>query len=484
MKLLLALACGALHAASFSPSLLWFLQILSLAGLAWLAWPQQPRRAAQLGLAFGLGWFLVGLWWLTISLHEFGGLAAPLAWTAVALLAAFLALYPALALALWARTASSAHLRVPLFACAWLAGELARAQVFTGFPWIAGGYAHTVGPLSNWAPWIGVYGIGFLAALLAAALAALLRARHLSLLVPLVLPWAGLLLPQAFTQAAGRLELTLVQPAVPQSQKFDPERIDANLEALIAQIETARTPLVIAPESVITLPLSHLKPEQQERLLRASGERTVWFGTFLSSDEGGWVNSMLALHQGRAVHEYGKRHLLPFGEFIPPGFGWFLDLLNIPIGSQQAGTHQRPLAHGGLRLRPLICYEDLFGEDFVASAVAGADAAEVFVNTSNLAWFGTRMVLDQHLQFSQMRALEFQRPFVRATNTGATAHVDHQGRVVQRLAAGERALLTVTVEGRSGSTPYARWLHALGLWPLWAVAMLPLMTAWRRRNIR
>jgi apolipoprotein N-acyltransferase len=130
----------------------------------------------------------------------------------------------------------------------------------------------------------------------------------------------------------------------------------------------------------------------------------------------------------------------------------------------------------GQRLRPLICYEDLFGEDFVASMV-GEDAATVLVNVSNLAWFGTAMVLDQHLQFSRMRALEFQRPFIRSTNTGATAVVDHRGRLRAALPAAREGLLEATVEGRRGSTPYARWLAALGLWPLLALALAALGAA-------
>ena len=148
-----------------------------------------------------------------------------------------------------------------------------------------------------------------------------------------------------------------------------------------------------------------------------------------------------------------------------------------------SGTHERALPFAGQRLRPLICYEDLFGEDVVASALdSGEPAATVFVNVSNLAWFGPRMVQDQHLQFSQMRALEFQRPIVRATNTGATAHVDHRGRVLARLPAEQAGVLEVSVDGRSGATPYARWLAMLGLWPLWALAALGVLPVLARRR--
>ena len=126
------------------------------------------------------------------------------------------------------------------------------------------------------------------------------------------------------------------------------------------------------------------------------------------------------------------------------------------------------------------CFEDLFGEDMVQSLV-GADAATILVNVSNLAWFGPRLVQDQHLQFSQMRALEFERPVIRSTNTGATAVVDHHGRVAARLPPLVAATLDAKVEGRIGETPYARWLAAAGLWPL-AVAAAALLLALRRRG--
>lgn len=477
-----ALLLGVLQAFAFAPFELWWLQPLSLAGLAWLAWDAPWRRAAGLGFAFGAGWLGAGLWWLYISLHDFGGLAPPLAVASVALLVAFLSLYPALALGGFAALRAPAGLRAGFFACAWLGGELARASWFTGFPWIAGGYAHSLGPLAGWAPWIGVYGIGFLAALLAGGVAALRDGSRRPLLLALALAGLGLLLPQDFTQSSGRLAVTLLQPNVPQSQKFDPALIDRNLDALLQQVEAARTPLVLTPESVLPIPLALLAPEPQRRLVEASRERVVWLGTFLGDDERGWVNSMLALQQGLAVHDYGKRHLLPFGEFIPPGFDWFVRKLEIPIDSQQRGAHQRPLSAGGLRLRALICYEVLFGEDVVASALDGPDAADAFVNTSNLAWFGRHLVQDQHLQFSQLRALEFQRAVLHATNTGTTAHVDHRGRVIARLAPLTRDSLVAEVEGRRGSTPYARWLQAVGLWPLWGLALLPLLSLLKRRN--
>lgn len=470
----LAALAGLLHIGGFAPFELPALQIAALAALFWLCRADNARRVAARAFAFAFVWLGVGLWWLYISLHDFGHLPAPVAALAVALLAAFLASYYALALGLAARWSTGAW-RWPALVGVWLLAELARGSWFSGFPWIASGYAHAVGPLAAWAPWVGVYGLCLLAAVMAAGAASGRRLGVLALLGPVL---AAALLPQDFTQGTGTIRLSLLQPSIPQDQKFDPDRFQAHLDTLASLVGQARGDATITPESVVPLPLVYLGNDYLDRL--ASYGRPVLLGSFLGSAEEGYVNSLVAV--GSAPYDYGKHHLLPFGEVIPPGFEWFVRLLRIPMDSQARGQHTRPWAVAGQRLRPLICFEDLFGEEMVSST-QGPDAATVFVNVSNLAWFGSFMSLDQHLQFSQMRALEFQRPVVRATNTGVTAAVDHHGRVMARLPALQRGVLEVAVEGREGSTPYSRWLALLGLAPLWALGGLLLaLAAWKTRS--
>lgn len=479
--LLAALAAGLLHTAAFAPLELWWLQVLALAWLAHLSWNAGPRRAALLGGVFGFGWLASGLWWLHISMHQFGGLPWPVAALAVALLAAFLSLYYAGALALAARLRQrSPAWHALTWAACWLLAELGRATLFTGFPWLASGYAHTEGLLAPWAPWIGVYGISALAAGCAAAFAALGRHAWQPAAVAIALLALGQLLPQNFTRETGLLRVSLVQPAVAQDQKFDPERMQAHLEQLTRQVERAQGQVVLTPESVVPIPAAYLDPSYVQRLQAVGARRPVLLGTFLGNSQDGYVNSLLAFG-GSAPYAYGKRHLLPFGEFIPPGFGWFVRAMAIPMDDQARGQHQQSFAVAGQRLRPLICYEDLFGEDF-ADSLRGPEAATVLVNVSNLAWFGTVMVLDQHLQFSRMRALEFQRPVVRATNTGATGVVDHRGRTRALLPPARAATLEAPVQGRLGETPYARWLSTLGLLPLFIAALAPLGLAFFMRR--
>lgn len=476
----LAAAGGLLQTASFAPLGAWPLQILGLALLVHALERAEPARAARLGWLFGFCWLASGLWWLFISIHRYGGIAAPLAGAAVALLAAALALYYALAAGLWARLrmVETNAFGAALFAACWLLAELARGVLFTGFPWIAGGYAHTDGPLAAWAPWIGIYGIGALAAWVAAAAAAAWRQRGRPaqaaalLALPLALSLAGLALPSEFTRSSGNLSVTLLQSNIAQDLKFEPAHIERVLRWHRDALAAARGTLVLTPESSIPLPLRVLDTDTLAALRApfAQGERAALVGLFVGSDSEGYTNSVVGLSAASdpargSFYHYGKRHLLPFGEFIPLGFGWFVDAMKIPIGDQQRGQSIEPFTLAGQRVRPLICYEDLFGED-IAASVVGDGAATVLANVTNLAWFGATMVQDQHLQFSRMRALELQRPVVRATNTGASAVVDHRGRVGARLPPLVEGALEASVDGRVGATPYARWLAEWGLWPL------------------
>jgi apolipoprotein N-acyltransferase len=260
------------------------------------------------------------------------------------------------------------------------------------------------------------------------------------------------------------------------------------LDALAAAIEAAPPGLVVTPETAFPLTVDDLPPSYLERLQAVAqrpGTALLW-GSFTGDAVQGYMNSMLGMTGGGSgPYVYGKRHLLPFGETIPPGFRGFVRAMNIPMDDQARGQHDRPFFALGQGLRPLICFEDLFAEEIAHSVAQGG--ATVLVNASNLAWFGRWMVQDQHLQFSIMRALEFQRPVVRSTNTGSTAVVDHRGQVLARLPPEQRASLSAVVEGRQGVTPLAWWMSRAGLWPLWVLGSLGLLgplgaDGWARRR--
>jgi apolipoprotein N-acyltransferase len=470
---------------------------LGLAALAAFALLQQRaanrRRAALLAWVFAAAWLAGTFWWLFISMHVYGGLASPLAAAAVFLLAAFLAIYYAAACALfWFARRGGIALRSIAFAGAWLLAELMRASLFTGFPWGASGYAQLDGPLAALAPQIGVYGIAAVAAFLSYWLAALvqpsMRASGRQWLVVVAVAalvavsnWVAL---QTDAPAGRKLSIALLQGNIPQDEKFQGGTgIPVALEWYAQQLRASRASLTVTPETAVPLLPSQLPPGYGDFIAQpfAQGERAALVGIPLGSFEEGYSNSVLGLAPGQARYRYDKHHLVPFGEFIPPLFKWFVRMMNIPLGDFNRGSlTQPPFAWAGERFAPNICYEDLFGEDLAVQFADRARAPTAFVNMSNIGWFGDSLAIDQHLAISRMRAIEFDRPVVRATNTGATAIIDHHGRVTHSLPRLTRGVLTGEIEGRTTITPYAAWASRFGLWPLWIVALGALALGWAR----
>ncbi len=481
-----------------------WLQIASLAwlalGLVALARSPAPlrevlRAAAWRAQAFALAWLAGVFWWLHVSMHEVGGMPAALSVAAVLLLASALGLYYTLAATLWvalvrrARWGQRPLAASALFGALWLLAELLRGTWFTGFPWGAGGYAHVDGWLAAAAPWVGVYGIGAVAAALAMRLA--WPERRVRAAGWLLLVFGGVqLLPGGshWTRSAGQAEVELLQANIAQTEKFNEQQ--GVRDALVwygQRLLQTPAPLVIAPETAIPLLPQFLPPDYWQALQQhfARGQRLALVGLPWGDAQQGYSNALLALAPtGHAPYRYDKAHLVPFGEFIPTGFAAFVRLMDIPLGDFRAGSpRQPPIAWQGQQLSPNICYEDLFGEELARRLVVDGHEATVLVNVSNIAWFGDTVAVDQHLNISRLRALELGRPMLRATNTGATAIIDHQGQVQAMLPRFTRGGLVGTFEGRTGLTPYARWVSAWGLWPLWGLALgLLAWAGWAARR--
>ena len=504
-----AAAAGGLQAASLAwpgnGQPLWWLQMASLAVLAWLLSVSQGwRRGALLGGMFATAWLTGTFWWLYVSMHTYGGLAAPLAAAAVLALAMFLGGYYALISGLFVHFAPKGRAQGAIvFGAFWLLAELARGVWWTGFPWGAGGYAHVQGPLAALARWVGVYGVGAVAAALAMLLVQVrmsdlrsLRAWALVLLLGAIGVAAALdrhcAVETCHTPIQGRktpVPLVLLQGNIPQDEKFEPgSGVPMALQWYRDLLLQPYRALVVAPETALPL-LPQQLPEGYLQGLQdhfAQPERAALIGLPLGSMEEGYTNSVMGLRAGQSeAYRYDKHHLVPFGEFIPPLFRWFTDLMRIPLGDFNRGALVQPTFDWrGERFAPHICYEDLFGEELAALFVQpGRPAPTVLVNLSNIGWFGNTLAIDQHLAIARMRALEFERPMVRATNTGATAIIDHRGVVTHQLARHERGVLAGQVEGRDAApTPYAQWAGRWGLWPLWAMGGLALLVAALRRR--
>lgn len=454
---------------------------------------------------FATVWLIGVFWWLFISMHQYGNLPMPLAALAVVLLAAALAIYYAVALAiwLWLRPRLNRYVQVLLFAALWLLAELCRGVLFTGFPWGAIGYAHIDTSLSLLAPWLGVYGIGWLASVCAAMLAVLWlhmwHARCLKSRIGFVL-WLQCFLflsiynPNTTTLPSPSnkpISVALLQGNIAQDKKFQKNSIQFALDWYAQQISKAQADLVVLPETALPLPPTYL-PEGYWQTLHEQIQykpQTVLLGVPVGNDSTGYINAAVGISaQGAQVvgagqqpnmvlptsqtpaYQYAKHHLVPFGEFIPTGFAWFVHMMRIPLGDFQRGAQVQPrlLVHGQ-RIQPNICYEDLFGEELAASFINPQTAPTIMVNMSNIAWFGDSVAIDQHRHISRMRTIELARPMLRATNTGATAVIDANGQVQQELPRLSRGVLQAKIAGvdNGAVTFFAYWAARYGLLPLW-----------------
>ena len=379
---LAALVAGLLHAASiadwFAGQPRWWLQFAALAVLAGLV-ERAPslRTAAFLSWTFATAWLAGTFWWLFISMHTYGGLPSPLAALAVLGLAGFLALYHAAAGAGYARWARGGIARRALmFASLWLVAELLRASWFTGFPWGASGYAHVDGPLVALAPWIGVYGIGFVVAFLAAVVASSARdfkpARWRTNGWAVAIPLVMLLIPHGAAQSnatPGRgISIALLQGNIPQDEKFQGgSGIPIALRWYGQQLRDAKASLVVAPETAIPVLPQQLPDGYMDalRALFAQGDRAALIGIPLGGMREGYTNSVIGLQGGNATYRYDKHHLVPFDEFIPPLFKWFTEMMNIPLGDFNRGAVRQPsfdwqraqrLLRRSLRRRPRAAF--------------------------------------------------------------------------------------------------------------------------------
>jgi apolipoprotein N-acyltransferase len=491
--LLLAVAVGASSLLSFAPLGWWPVQFVVLAWFFYqVGMGSSVRRAAWLGWAFGFGWSVAGMHWLTIALTRFGGLPAPLSAIAIALLGLYMGWFAAAAGATGAWLRKRWSLPVPAFLLLvlpvlWGVSEWLRGWVFTGFPWAAAGYAHVDAPLGGFAAVVGVYGIGLLAAVGAGCLVMLTqRARLPAIGLFAVLLLAGWGLRQVvWTQPSGQsISVRLLQGDIPQDEKFSVDHLGRILDRYRTMMTAAPADLVAAPETAIPAFPQQLPPDYLDSLrtfARDSGS-SLLFGIPLADSATVYANSVAGIGPHGESYRYDKQHLVPFGEFIPTGFRWFTDLMHIPLGDFTRGASvQAPFAVKDQWVLPNVCYEDVFGEEIAKNLRDAAHPATLLLNVSNLAWYGESVAIPQHLQISRMRTLETGRPMLRATNNGATAVIDGRGQVVAEVPFYRQAVLGARVQGMAGSTPYIR-LGNLGFLGLGALMLAGAWYAGLRRR--
>jgi len=470
---------------SFAPyTVHWLLPFILLFVLYSSIQSLTPRQGFWAGWCFGLGYFGLSVNWVYNSIHMFGAATVPLAGAVTLLFVLVMTVFPATTVWLYLRIKNQIAWgwRAWLFASLWVLGELARGKIMGGFPWALVGYSQTTETFGALAPWVGVYGIGFLMVLLASLLTDLLerlklgRLAHAFFIVPVIvfIYGAGYGLNQldaiVLTEEKDtRLNVRLVQANIPQELKFSEERLASSLQqytALSVQ-DLPPTDLIIWPETAIPTYFANIEEtiEPFATDLESKGI-DVLAGGFYHDGEFAY-NSLRQLAGEKAL--YQKRHLVPFGEYMPFRFflGWLKTFIEIPMSDLGRGSGPNlPMMLAGEPIGLSICYEDVFGEEMRELI----PQSTVLVNVSNDAWFGEKIAPHQHQQKAQMRARELVRPLIRVTNTGVSSVIDHKGRIQGSIAQNTQGFMDATVIPRTGISLYAR----TGNWPVFIIAMLIL----------
>ena len=485
---------GALCVFGFAPYYLFIAPIIGLAGLFYF-WQvsHSVKQATKIGFSFGLGFFIAGIYWIYISLHDVGGMPFWMAGIATFCLCAFLALFPALV----GYLAKRSHRTLFAAPILWVLAEWVRSWIFTGFPWLAIGYSQApVSPLVGYAPIFGVFGVGAAVSISAALIVAAYlnhQRRHAFLALSGIWLIGGLLSLAAWTTPLGKAaNVTLLQGNIAQEIKWDEAIAVQTINQYLGMAKQAKGDLIILPETAlpITMDATQVDAHQDQVLsafhdLIAHTEKALLMGAVSQgadkedASKQAYFNSVLGLNgKDTSVQFYHKSHLVPFGEFIPlkPIFAWiYQDWLNMPLSDLTRGDkHQQPMNLANQKIAVNICYEDVFGEEIIRQL----PQATLLINVSNDAWYGRSNAADQHMQFSQMRALETGRTVLRATNTGVTAIISPQGIVSAALPQFQTAILNGSAQGYVGATPFVRW----GNWPAIGLLLIALILLWGRKK--
>lgn len=455
-----------------------------------LGWTLVRRMATDgflAGLGFGLGLFGTGLVWVRNAFDAYGGSDPWIANGLTLLLILALALMPALALALAGRLL---HHRSPglsdglLVAGAWLLGEWLRSHVGGGFPWLLAGLSQTDGPLAPLLPLGGVplasLAIAWTASLPGLAFAGTANWKPAAGLTLLGWMLLAVMPPVHWTHPRGApVPVALVQPNLAQAYKWDPARqldiLDDAMEAIESRLGAR---LIVLPETALPEYQSNLEEmlEAIDMEARAAGS-SVLLG--IPWHAGGRTFHNAALLLGRDRGHYFKRRLVPLGEYTP----WSHIRPDIPNPLKRRlpdfvpGPEEAPPLpfEPETNLSVSICFEDAFPELWRREAAR----ASLLVNLSNDGGFASPIASAQHLQISRARAMEQQKPLLRATNTGISAIIRPDGSLAARLDAG-RGIVTGEVAGRHGATPYARTGPVLA-WLIPLPGVLALV-GWRKRG--
>ncbi|QJD71552.1 apolipoprotein N-acyltransferase [Marinobacterium sp. LSUCC0821] len=478
---LAALILGALATLAFAPFSYPVFSLISVAGAYLLL---QDRSAFKFGLSYGSGFFLGGISWVYVSIHYHGGMSSFVAALMTLLFACALGLLFAVQFWLYRKLSKGAQ-NALLFAGIWILFEWLRSWFLTGFPWLLLGYAWIDTPLKNLAPIGGVWLVSAAVLTIALLAATTIQGRSkLALMSAVILYASSYLLAHDWTQkSSDDLSVTLIQPNISQSLKWDINSVDAHILNLMRMTETApQSDLIIWPETaipkLINKAIAQLSPlteqlEKQNRLLLSGFPRAVW-----RDDEGRWLyHNSIGTLTGRAII-YDKQRLVPFGEYLPfeEQLRGVIEFFNLPMSSFSLPSGELTgLDTDKAKIAAAICYEIAYPE-LVSESAKNRD---IILTLSNDTWFTGSHAPAQHFEIARMRAVENGRWVIRATNNGISGLINQQGEIVATAPTQTQTTLVGKVEFYTGQTPYQRF----GIWPVLLLALLAILSQLHISNL-
>jgi len=467
---------GATQVFAFAPFEYWPISFVSLGLFFYLTQSLTPKPAFIAGLAFGYGLYGVGVSWVYVSLATYGGMPLWMGIIAVLGFSGLLALFIAVTLALASRLFPS-HFRLIALPFIWVIFEWMKSWVLTGFPWLDIGYTQTPTWLLSWAPIGGVYLVSLVVVIISSLLATGFSTKRASgLLFPSGLLTMIVLLSfvndrMSWSTPVGTpIQVGIVQANVPIDQKWQPEvrdQVIAQYRSLSEQLQAQKNlDLVVWPETALPLYLQQTDTQFWGDIVQKNTALLTGIMDSPSIVQGNLDESYNAavLSCEGEVQVYRKRHLVPFGEYLPLRFlfNWVLEYLELPMSDFSSWEGAQSLSCGAINIGLSICYEDAFAaeyREFVGEAT-------VLVNISEDAWFGDSFAPHQRRQMAQMRARELSRPMIRSANSGPSLFINERGRLLEASAQFEVAILSREIQPHTGDTPfkhYGNWVIGLSL---------------------
>ncbi|MFT3742051.1 MAG: apolipoprotein N-acyltransferase [Gammaproteobacteria bacterium] len=487
LKAAAALLVGALLPLAFSPFHIYGFSVLCPALLLALLLGASPKQAFWRAFLFGMGFLGIGISWVYISLHVYGQADGWIAGLLTALMIMVLSLYIAVPFYFFAKFFPKplASQSLLVFPTLWVITEGLRTWLLTGFPWLLLGNTQLYSPLAGLAPIIGVYGVSWVTAFVSALLLLCWRQRQkfsqvlgcILILVVVGVTSAQLKKIQWTKPAGATVQVSLVQGNIPQTLKWQPTQAQASLD--LYQKLTLALPnqrIIVWPEAAITFWPDQITDflAKFNRMLKDKHSTVLTGIPYMQKDQA--YNALLAIGNGQGV--YLKRHLVPFGEFIPFRglLVWLKDYVQIPMSDFASGPkHQPPIIANHIPIASFICYEIAYPW-LVAQT---AKQSQLLVTISDDSWFGKSLASAQHVEIAQMRALETGRYLLMSTNDALTAIINPQGHVSSFAPPYETYVLNGTIQPMQGNTPWMR----IGIYPLLLFTFIVLCWGWWRQKM-